>query len=493
MTVAEARHGHEATFKVGDTSNIKPLKAKLEQVKVLHERVGLTLPDKPLEHIHKRVREAVKQNRNVKMAVEVCVHCGACLDNCPTYVRTKDIINSPVGRAELLRAVLKADSPSGRIFGKLVGATKLTEEQLEKIYTYYYQCLECRKCAYACPFGIDQADITRLVRDVMYEAGITSKYIATVIDAVERTGTNLGMKPLAIIKSITFAGGEIKEEKKVEVEYYIYRDDQTKMLKYRGDQLVGEVTRESGDWPEALLIPPSADFFTNMETLKGYMLLLHLMGVKYVFSTEMAEIANFGLFATERHMKFIGQRAVNAALRLGVKYVIAGECGHGWRAFKNYTGPELEKHGIKTMHIFHLVIDAIRNGRLKLSPEANGDVVYTFQDSCNYARGGDLTEEPRFIIRHVVKKYVDSPNNREKTWCCGGGGGLLTDELLPLRIQYAKNWYEDAMKAGASHVVRACAICKAQLSHTIPHLNKEYQREITYGGLMDLVYRAILV
>jgi len=177
-------------------------------VKVLHERVGLTLPDNPLEHIHKRIREAVKQNRNVKMAVEVCVHCGVCLDNCPTYVRTKDIFNSPVGRAELLRAVLKADSPSGKIFGKLVGATKLTEEHLEKIYTYYYQCLECRKCAYACPFGIDQADITRLVRDVMYEAGIISKYIATVIDAVERTGTNLGMKPLAVMKSITFAGGD---------------------------------------------------------------------------------------------------------------------------------------------------------------------------------------------------------------------------------------------------------------------------------------------
>ncbi|WP_193322617.1 (Fe-S)-binding protein [Pyrobaculum calidifontis] len=494
MAVAHeaAQHG-AAAFKMGDTSNIKPFKAKEDQVKVLHSRVGLELPKDPLEHIRRRLREEVSRNRNVKMAMEVCVHCGICLDNCPTYVQTKDIFNSPVGRAELIRSVIKAESLSGKLFGKAVGAVKLTEEQLEKIYTYYYQCLECRKCAYSCPFGIDQADITRLVREVMYEAGIISKYIATVIDAVERTGTNLGMKPMAVIKSITFAAGEIKEEKGVEVEYFIYRDDQNKLVKYKADQPVKEVQPGDPDWPEALLIPPSADFFTNMETLKGYMLFLHLMGIKYAFSTEMAELANFGLFASERHMKFIGQKAVNAALRLKVKYVIAGECGHGWRAFKNYTGPELEKHGIKTMHVFHLVVDAIKNGKLKLDPSRNGDVVYTFQDSCNYARGGDLTEEPRFIIRHVVKNYVESPNNREKTWCCGGGGGLLTDELLPLRIQYAKNWYEDALKVNANHVVRACAICKAQLSHTIPHLNKEYGKNITYSGLMDLVYKAIVV
>jgi hypothetical protein len=64
-----------------------------------------------------------------------------------------------------------------------------------------------------------------------------------------------------------------------------------------------------------------------------------------------------------------------------------------------------------------------------------------------HGRGGDLTEEPRFIIRHVVKKYAEPINGREKTWCCGGSGGLLTEELLPLRIQYAKNWYEEPTAA----------------------------------------------
>ena len=54
---------------MGDTSNIKPFKAKEDQVKVLHSRVGLELPKDPLEHIRRRLREEVSRNRNVKMAM----------------------------------------------------------------------------------------------------------------------------------------------------------------------------------------------------------------------------------------------------------------------------------------------------------------------------------------------------------------------------------------------------------------------------------------
>ncbi len=122
--------------------------------------------------------------------------------------------------------------------------------------------------------------------------------------------------------------------------------------------------------------------------------------------------------------------------------------------------------------------------------------MYIYQDPDYYARGGgDLTEEPRFIMNHVVKKWVDPEYSRGKTWCCGGQGGMLADEMLPpLAIQYARLWYEDVLKHGAQWVVRPCSICKAQLSHVVPHLNKMYGKEIKYsGGLMDLVYRALVV
>jgi Fe-S oxidoreductase len=455
-------------FKYGDTSHIRPYWAREDLVMKLHSKIGMKVPSDKIAHFKSRLSKEVNTNRNVKMAIEVCVHCGACLTACPTYITTGDIKNSPVGRAELIRSVLKSEKLSGKLFGKLVGATKLTEDYLMQVATYYYQCLECRRCSYACPFGIDQADLTRTIRSILYEVGIVSRYVATVIDTVYRTGNNLGITPKALYSIIDFVKKEIKEEKGVDVNVKI-------------------------DQPAyALLVPPSADFFANIETLKGYILFLNMVGIDFTFSTEVLEHANFGLFVDERHMKMIGERIVNAAKKLGVKLVIAGECGHGWRAIKNYVIPRLREEGMDGVHIFHLVVDAIKNGKIKLNPEANGDIVYTFQDSCNYARGGDLTEEPRFIIRYVVKNYVEPINGKEKTWCCGGGGGLLTDELMQIRIQYARLWYEDALKIGAQHVVRACAICKAQMGYVIPHLNKMYGKSITYSGLMDLLYKAIV-
>jgi len=70
---------------------------------------------------------------------------------------------------------------------------------------------------------------------------------------------------------------------------------------------------------------------------------------------------------------------------------------------------------------------------------------------------------------------------------------MLADEMTPLRLQYARLWYEGALKAGAEHVVRPCSMCKGTLNGVVPQLNKMYGKNLTFGGLMDLVYRALVV
>ena len=185
---------------LGDSAPVEPfwlkpeLFAKIEKV-VPRPKGSENMPGDVLLGI----KDEIAKNANVKLLVEACVRCGACLNACPTYLSTQDVRNSPVGRAEMVRKALRAETLYGKVFGKWARAEKLDEAAVRKMATFYYQCLECRRCGEICPFGLDQADLTRSVRKVLYDrAGIISRYIGTVIEASERTGNNLGLPPPAI-------------------------------------------------------------------------------------------------------------------------------------------------------------------------------------------------------------------------------------------------------------------------------------------------------
>jgi Fe-S oxidoreductase len=204
------------------------------------------------------------------------------------------------------------------------------------------------------------------------------------------------------------------------------------------------------------------------------------------------------------NMRKVSMRVREAALELGVKRIIFGECGHAWRvayAFLNtLAGPWdfLEPDYPVPQHILEFTLGEIEKGTLNIDKSLNDDMVLTFHDSCNVARAtrmgdkpGGQFEIPRAVIKAVCNNYVDMPEDtiREATFCCGGGGGLLTDDLMELRVKGAMPRMA-ALKSvteehGVTHMAAICAICKSQFTKVIPYYGFDMDQIVSVHQLVS--------
>ena len=187
-------------------------------------------------------------------------------------------------------------------------------------------------------------------------------------------------------------------------------------------------------------------------------------------------------------MRKVALRIREAALELGVKRIVFGECGHAWRVAYSFlntlAGPFdfLDPRYPVPQHICEVTHGLMQQGVLRLDPSANDDMVLTYHDSCNVARASRMGDKPggqftipRDIIRASCNHFVDMPAETicESTFCCGGGGGLLTDDLIELRVKGALPRMEALKQVvedhGVTHLAAICAICKSQFSKVMPY------------------------
>ncbi len=412
--------------------------------------------------------DRLSKYRSFKLFMDTCVRCGACADKCHFFIGSGDPKNMPVLRAELLRSIYRKDFTAlGKVFGKLAGGRELTTDVIKEWFYYYYQCTECRRCSVFCPYGIDTAEITMMGRELL---GLLGLYVNWVIEPVAncyRFGNHLAIQPHGLKDTLDFMAEDIEEATGIRIDIPINKKG-----------------------AEILFFTPSGDFVAapGIYTCMAYMLLFHELGIDYTWSTYASDGGNFGLFTSHEEMKRLNAKIYSEAKRLGVKWILGGECGHMWRVINQYmstmSGPadflEVPKSPLtgtvfenarstKVVHIMELLADAIRHGKLKLDPSRNDHIRLTFHDSCNTARGMGILEEPRYVIRNVCNHFYEMPENtiREQTFCCGGGAGLGTDENMEMRLRgglprgNAVRYVQE--RHGVNQMAAMCAIDRATL------------------------------
>ncbi|MFC7392913.1 (Fe-S)-binding protein [Scopulibacillus cellulosilyticus] len=82
-----------------------------------------------------------------------CVHCGMCLESCPTYLETGHEHQSPRGRVHLIKAVSE-------------GKIELNEQFMDPVFT----CLDCRACETACPANVQVGGLIEEARGQVRKA-----------------------------------------------------------------------------------------------------------------------------------------------------------------------------------------------------------------------------------------------------------------------------------------------------------------------------------
>lgn len=452
------------------------------------------LPENWQEIVLSGIKERLTKYRSFHIFMDICVRCGACADKCHFFIGTGDAKNMPVLRAELLRSIYrKYFTLSGKVLGKAAGARELTEDVLKELWYYYYQCTECRRCSIFCPYGIDQAEITIIGRELLNLLGLNIGWIAGPVANCYMKGNHLGLEPHTLKSNVEFMLDDIETITGIKIEPTFNRKG-----------------------AEILFVAPSGDLFGDpgVYTAMGYLMLFHELGLDYTWSTYASEGGNFGFFTSMEMAKRLNSKIYAEAKRLKVKWILGGECGHMWRILHQYmstwngpadfldvpvspiTGTRFENaKATKMTHVVEFTADLIRHGKIRLDSSRNDHLKVTFHDSCNTSRGMGFFEEPRYVIKKVCDNFYEMPEDtiREKTFCCGSGSGLNASENMELRMRggfpRANAVKYVHKKHGVNMLANICAIDRAAL----PSLMDYWVPGVQVTGVHELVGNALIM
>ena len=143
-------------------------------------------------------------------ALDNCVHCGFCLQACPTFLATGDEADSPRGRIALMRAFERAE---------------LTHDD-PALNLHLDRCLGCRGCEPVCPSGVGYGAGLEAARARLVErrpptlaarlalVAMTSPIVSGIVYTAARVLRSSGMpRPLAGWGRLRFAMGMLAATK----------------------------------------------------------------------------------------------------------------------------------------------------------------------------------------------------------------------------------------------------------------------------------------
>lgn len=378
-----------------------------------------------------------------------CIHCGFCLQACPTY----------------LELGLEADSPRGRI--QLVGAlhdgrARPTPSLLEHLDL----CLQCRACETACPSGVAYGRIMETARAEIVESGARPRSWRLRIEAMRQTlphKRRLGLLSDAL---------------------RLYQRSPARDLVRRSGvlaKLPGGLAEAEASAPEmapSSFVPPEqpAGLTKTVAMLDGCVMphmypethaatvrVLNRLGYRVLLSERQTCCGALSLHGGDRRFaRELARRNVDAFLESDVEAIIVDSAGCG-STMKEYGellagDPLYRDQARRCAALTKDVLEFVAGHELgELGAVAK---TITYQDSCHLVHAQKVTRAPRAIMRQIpglVVREMAAPDR-----CCGAAGlyavvqGEMSGRLMATKM-------DDIAATGATCVATANPGCMAQI------------------------------
>ncbi|MPZ78745.1 MAG: 4Fe-4S dicluster domain-containing protein [Deltaproteobacteria bacterium] len=400
-----------------------------------------------------------------------CVHCGLCLNQCPTYRALRLEPESPRGRIHLVKA-----AADGRI------------ELTDRFKDHLYLCLLCRACETACPSGVQYGRIAETARAVIGPPG--SKVTRGVLNFAF---TRLLPYP----RRLKLLFGLLRLYQRTGLQRFIQPLLPIKLRQM--DAMLPPIPRRFFE-PKSKTVPAIGERRAKVAVLNGCVMpllfgdvneatvrVLQRNGCEVVFPKQQICCGALNTHNGETTAaKEMARRNIDAFLEAGVDAVIVNAAGCG-AAMKDYGHllHEDPSYVTKAIRFSSLVKDAAEflAGIGLIGKLGSIDVTVTYQDPCHLAHGQHVRSQPRQLLQAIPGLKLVEMTGSDR--CCGSAG-IYNITHAEMSRQLLKEKMPNIADTRSEAVVAPNPGCMLQLQYGA----QKYGPNVKVYHLMDLLDRA---
>ena len=409
-----------------------------------------------------------------------CVHCGFCLQVCPTYIETGLETESPRGRIALMKAVNE-----GRI-----GMT-------EPVIRHWDLCIQCRACEVECPSGVPYGNLiestmtqVRPHRKPSFRARLASslllrhvlphqgrlKALTSLARIYQRSGLQSVVRKSGVLRRLAPSLAEMEASMPAVSSSY---------FNARGQSVPAIGERRA----RVALLSGCVMPLVNGAEMSAAVRVLARNGCEVAVPKGQVCCGAIHSHVGDLDMaRELARRNLDVFSDAGVEAVIVPSAGCGAR-MKEYdhllrNDPEYASRAAQ----FVPTVRDINEFLVELPfrpPEGELHYRVTYQDSCHLGSAQRITSAPRQIIRSILGvEFIELPGAGR---CCGAGGTYtITERDFSLRVLSSK--MDDFETIEADVLATANPGCMLQLQYGVS--GRGLPAQVKYvTDLLDEAYR----